>query len=246
MIAAALAAVVVLGGGGTAPPGVALTVAPAHLALDAGAKATVRVGPTAGARLVLRASVTGLRLDARGRPKIGGTRDAANWLKVIPPILVVGPHGASFVVSSRRPAHARPGDHTAIVLLTGTAPGSKAVTVAMRIGLVVTVSVQGPLIRHLAVVSARASHEPGGRSLVIVTVANRGDVIESIGGPSFQLTLFRHGHVLARPPAARRKLLPRSSAVLRFRCRVHGAVVARIVAGGAGRRASARSFRLRM
>ena len=245
MIAAVLGAAVALGAS-TSPPSLALTVAPSHLALEAGAKATVRVGPTAGARLLLRASVTGLRLDARGQPQIGGKPDAAAWLKVTPQVVTVGPHGASFVVRSRRPAHARPGDHTAIVLLTGIAPGHRALVVGMRVGLVVTVAVRGRLTRRVAIVALGAQRKPGGRSLVVVTVANRGDVIESIGGPSFQLTLRRHGHVLARPRLARRKLLPRSRVILRFSCRVRGDVVARVVPGGPGRWAPARSFRLQM
>jgi hypothetical protein len=116
----------------------------------------------------------------------------------------------------------------------------------MRVGLVVTVSVRGRLTRRVGIVALGAQRTSGGRSVIVVTVANRGDVIESIGGPSFQLTLSRHGHVLARPRLARRKLLPRLQVVLRFRCRVHGAVVARIVPGGPGRRASARSFRLQL
>ena len=245
MIAAALAAAIVLGGG-VAPPRIALTVYPSHVTLEAGAKATVAVTPAPGTRLVLRASVTGLRLDAHGRPAIGAATDAARWLEVRPATLAVGPGGASFVVRSRKPAHARPGDHVAIVLLTATGPRRKGVAVGMRFGLVVTVGVKGRRIRHLVVVAARARHEPDGVSRISVTLANRGDVIESIGGPHFQVSLTRHGHVLARPVVARRKLLPRSRAVLTFRCRVHGEVVARIVPGGAGRRAPARSFRLRL
>jgi hypothetical protein len=244
MIAAALAAGVILGG--VAPPRVALTVSPAHLTLAAGAKATVRVAPAAGARLVLRCSVTGLRLDARGHPAIGGAPDAAAWLKVTPATVSVGSSGASFVVSSRRAAHARPGDHVAILLLTATVPGSKGVAVGMRVGLVVTVAVKGRLTRHVAVVAVHGRREPGGRSLVSVTLVNRGDVIESVGGPLFQVRLSRHGRVLARPRVARRKILPRSTAVLTFRCRARGVVVVRIVPGSTGRHAPARSFRLRM
>jgi hypothetical protein len=250
MIAAVtLAAAALSAGSGTAPARLALTVSPAHVALDAGGKATVHVGATRGARLLLRASVAGLALDARGRPQIIRRRDAGRWLKLSRRTISVGRAGATFVVASRRPLGARPGDHCAIVLLTATAPAKKGVVVQMRVGLVVTVRVAGRRVRRLEVVAARARRLPGGRArLISVTVVNRGDAIESLGGPQLEVTLLRRGRAIARLRGLRRKVLPHSRAVVTFRCRaaVPGDVVARIAVATPDGGSATRRFRLRL
>jgi hypothetical protein len=250
MIAAVtLAAAALSAGSVTGPARVALSVSPAHISLDAGGEATVRVGAIAGGRLRLRATVMGLALDMRGRPRIVGPRDAGTWLTVGPRTIFAGRDGATFIVSSRRPPRARPGDHSAIVVLTATAPARKGVAVEMRVGLVVTVRVGGHLVRRLQVVAARAKRLPGGRGrLILVTVANRGDVIESIGGAHLEVTLLRRGRTIARFRGVRRKVLPRTRAVVSFRCRAptHGEVRARIAVARPGGGTAARAFRLRL
>jgi hypothetical protein len=121
---------------------------------------------------------------------------------------------ATLVVAARRPAGARPGDHSAIVLLTAFAPGTRAIAVAVRLGVVVTVRVPGHKLRRLAIVAVRSRV---GR--ISLTIANRGDVIESIGGGSLQIAVARRGRTLARFRAPRRALLPHTRALLRFRPR---------------------------
>jgi hypothetical protein len=250
MIAAVMLAAAALAAGNVAAPArVALAVSPAHVSIDAGGKATVHVGATTGARLLLRASVAGLALDVRGRPRIVGRRDAGTWLVVRPRAISVGRDGASFIVTSRRPLGARPGDHSAIVLLTAMAPARKGVAVELRVGLVVTVRVAGRRVRRLEVVAARAKRLPGGRGrLISVTVANRGDVIESLGGARLEVTLLRRGRAIAHFRGVRRKVLPRSRAVVSFRCRAPsgGDVVARIAVARPGGGVAARTFRLRL
>ena len=127
IVAATLAAAALTVSGASAPAPFALSVSPAHLALTPGGRATIHVRPVSGGRLLLRTSIAGLTLDGRGRPQIAGRRDAAAWLTLQPRSILAGREGASFVVTSRRPPGARPGDHTAIVLLTATAPGGKGI-----------------------------------------------------------------------------------------------------------------------
>jgi hypothetical protein len=234
--------------GAPAPP--ALSVTPTHVALAAGSSATIHVRSGARRVLALRASVAGLALDRRGRPAITAGRDARAWLAVRPRTISVGPKGAAFVIASRPPAHARPGDHSAVVLLTASAPGGKGIPVEMRVGLVVTVRVAGHTARRLALVALRSrAFGPGRRGRIVsVTVANRGDVIESIGGAALELALVQHGRVLARLHNARRKLLPRTNAVVTFRvpARIRGDVVARVSVMRAGAQAAARRFPLRL
>lgn len=223
------------------PPRVGLSVAPSHLALQAGEGAMVHV--SAPARLVLHAAVAGLTLDARGRPQIIGKRDAANWLVLSPRTLLVGPGGATLRVRSRRADGARAGDHSALVLLSAATPTGKGVVVAMRVGLVVTVRVGGRSVRRLEVADVRARR--AGRAAVIeVTLSNRGDVIERLDAGRLEVTLRRGARIVARLHYLRRWLLPRTSTVIRLRCRgaLHRTVVARVALAGTG----ARTYRLRL
>jgi hypothetical protein len=203
----------------------------------------VRVRAPGRAGLLLRASVAGLALDARGRPVVATRRGAGSWLTVRPRAVTTVRSGATFVLVARRPAHARPGDHTAIVLLTAVAPGSKAIAVGIRLGVVVTVRVPGHTLRRLAMVAARSR----GRVLS-VTIANRGDVIESIGAGSLRVALLRRGRAVAVFRSPRRQLLPHTRAVLRFRLgrSVHGAVTVRITVAQASGARRAWRFPLRL
>ena len=195
----------------------------------------------------MRTSIAGLRLDSRGRPQIARRRDAAAWLTLQPRSTFAGRDGASFIVTSRRPPGARPGDHTAIVLVTATAPAGRGIAVAMRVGLVVTVRVGGRSIRRVEIVAARARGVPGGGRLVAVTVANRGERIESIGGARLAVTLERRGRIIGRFRVPRRQLLPHTRAVVAFRVRssARGPVVARVAIVRPDGRTAARAFRLR-
>ncbi len=248
IVAITLAAAALSAGSGSATTPLALSVSPAHLALRAGGRATIHVRAVSGGRLLLRTSIAGLTLDGRGRPQIAARRDAAAWLTLHPQTILAGRDGASFVVTSRRPSGARPGDHTAIVLLTATASGGKGIAVAMRVGLVVTVRIGGRSIRRVEVVAVRSRAAPGGRRVIAVTVANRGERIESIGGAPLAVTLVRRGHIIGRFRVARRQLLPHSRAVVTSRTRstVHGPVVARVSLVRPDGRTTTHTFRLRL
>jgi hypothetical protein len=232
------------------PARVSLSASPTHISLDAGSRKTIRVEAVSGRRIVLHASVGGFALDLRGRPRIVRATDAAPWLTLRPRTIVVGRSGAALVVSSRLPRWARAGDHSAIVLLTATAPAAGRMAVQMRIGLVVTVRVKGRRISRMTVVSARSRRPPGrGRgSLIDVTLANRGNVIEALAGTRLRVILIRRGRVVARLRPGRRKVLPRTSALVavRYRGRLRGPVTARVELAQPGGRTAQRSFHLRL
>jgi hypothetical protein len=241
--AAALAGPVAVG------PRTALTVSPAHVAFDAGGRATLKVETGAARRLRLRASVAGLALDRRGKPRVAARRDAASWLSVSPATVDVGPAGATLVIASRPQPSARAGEHSAVVLLTATAPSAKGVAIELRVGVVVTVRVKGRLVHRVEVTAARLKRRPLGRyRLIELTFANRGNVIESIGGPRLRITLLRRGRVIARLPTARRKVLPHTAAVVvvAYRGRRHGPTTVRVELPRPGGRTAVRSFPLRL
>jgi hypothetical protein len=229
------------------PARVSLSVSPAHVTLAAGTRTAVHVEAGARAGMILRTSVAGFTLDLRGRPRIVPSTDAASWLTLTPRRVRVGAIGATVIISSRRPSAARPGDHSAIVLLTTTAPSAKGMVLRMRIGLVVTVRVKGRLVRNLVVASARSRHAVRGAS-IDVALANRGNVIESIDGNRLRVVLLRRGRVVARLRPGRRKVLPRTSALvaMRYRGKLRGAVTARVELARADGAVARRSFRLRL
>jgi hypothetical protein len=232
------------------PARVSLSVSPAHVTLAAGTRTAVHVEAGARAGMILRTSVAGFTLDLRGRPRIVPSTDAASWLTLTPRRVRVGAIGATVIISSRRPSAARPGDHSAIVLLTTTAPSAKGMVLRMRIGLVVTVRVKGRLVRNLVVASARSRHAVRGvrGASIDVALANRGNVIESIDGNRLRVVLLRRGRVVARLRPGRRKVLPRTSALvaMRYRGKLRGAVTARVELTRADGAVARRSFRLRL
>ena len=148
----------------------------------------------------------GFRLDARGRPAIGGKpgrgRVAEGRTGELHRRPARQPRSSSARVGPRTRA---PGDHTAIVLLTARAyRPRRGVTVAMRIGLVVTVGVRG----HRRPAGRRSSpracdaRTADARSIA-VTVANRGNVIESSAGHALPVDAQRGAASGARAPAHR-------------------------------------------
>ena len=232
-----------------AAPRTALSVSPAHVAFDAGGRAALHVETGAGRRLRLRASVAGLALDRRGKPRVAARRDAAPWLSVSPETVDVGPAGATLVIGSRRQPSSQAGEHSAVVLLTATAPSATGVAIELRVGVVVTVRVKGRLVHRVEVTAARLRRQPLRRyRLIELTFANRGNVIESIGGPRLRIVLLRRGRVIARFQAVRRKVLPHTAAVVvvAYRGHRHGPARIQVVLPGPGGRIAVRSFPLRL
>jgi hypothetical protein len=245
--AAALVASLAASSALTAPAPVTLSASPTHIALAAGARQAVRVAATGGGSLTVKASVVGFGLDARGRPGIVPAGDAASWVTVAPRTITIGRGGGVIVVSTRRPRIARPGDHTALVLLSAVAPPARGVVVHMRIGLVISVRVAGPVVHRLVVLGARVQRS-GSTRLLELRLANRGNVIETIAAGRLRVTLLRHGRVIAQYVAGRRELLPGTNGIVRVRYRGHirGLVIARIELWRTAHLWAVRRFRLRL
>lgn len=243
----ALAASLALASHVSAPARLTLSASPTHVALVAGARRAVRVTERGARPLVVEASVAGLGLDRGGRPRIIRPGDAAPWISVSPRRVTVGRGGATLVVSSRRAAGARPGDHSAVVLLTAIAPSASGVVVRMRIGLVVSVRVAGALVHRLEVRAARVRRS-GRARLIELLLANRGNVIESIGPRRLWVALVRRGRVVARLRPGRREVLPRTNATveLRYGGSARGVVTARVELTRPVGRRRVRSFPLRL
>jgi hypothetical protein len=245
--AAALHATLAAASVAAAPAQASLTASPTHVALSAGGRQVVRVGTIGRGSLSVDARVAGFALDLGGRPRIVSASDAAPWLSVRPRRLTIGHNGGLLTVSSRRPLHARPGDHSAVVLLSAVAPSARGVVVRMRIGLAVSVRIAGRVVHRVSVVAARIRRTGRARQLELV-LANRGNVIETVGAGGLSVSLLRRGRVVAHYLVARRELLPGTRGLVRLRYDGHarGMTVVRTELRRAGARAVERRFRLRL
>ena len=248
---AALALASASAGASASRPVLALTAAPARVALAGSGIETVRVMNPGLAPVSVDVARAGFSLDRRGRPKIarrGGLRAATGWLAVRPRRFVLRPGATRLLtVRSRVPRRAEPGDHDALVLLTTRRRRSAAVTVRMRIGVVVVVRAPGRVIRRLAL---RRMHVRRGRRVRVVelVVANRGNVTETLERGRIRVEL-RHGRFRARLRSEPRELRPRTSGVvqLRYGGRLRGRVTARVwIVGPTGTSQVARTFRIRL
>jgi hypothetical protein len=244
--AAAIAAVALVSSaaaGGV--PAAALGVSPLRLELTEGSTAAITVRNSGALPLVVTATRAGFARTLHGKPRIKAARGAAGWLRMRPHRLRLAPHAtASFRLTAKPPAQARPGDHPALLLLATRPPADKKVHVLLRVGVVVLVRVAGTIVHHLEP-EALSVHPKGKTQVFALRLANRGNVAERIGGARLELVVRQHGKRLATLRAGRLDLLPHSAGIADFTYRgaVRGRVTATIVLQPAtiGR---ARSFRV--
>ena len=196
------------------PPPVALAAAPARLVLPASSRAVIRVANTGSAPLDVRVSRAGLSLGNEGRPAVGPRAAPPGWLFVSRTRFRIRGHTA-VAVALRAGAlrGVRPGDHATLLLLSAVRPGRHAITVALRVGVVVVVRARGRVARRLALGSAHVARQ-GRRRTLRIGVVNRGDLDEWIGRDRVRLSLWRAGRVVARPAPLARRLLARSRGVV--------------------------------
>jgi hypothetical protein len=175
-----------------------------RIAVSANASRELRVTNAGRAAAAVEVERAGFALDLRGRPKIVSRREAA-MLRVSPRRLVLRPGETALVtVSSIRAPNAAPGDHPALVLLTTRPTRGPAVSVSLRLGVLVVVRIPGVIIHRLTLIGVRTL-----RGHIEVRLANRGNVVESVW------VIVRAG---GRPVArVRRDLLPRSKALFALR-----------------------------
>jgi hypothetical protein len=207
----------------TARPQLSLVAEPARVLLDGAGSQTVQVTNRGRTAVVLDVQRAGFALDLRGQPRIVPAARAA-WLSVRPKrIAIAAGDGGTVTIRAIVPRAARPGDHASLLLLASRPLVHGAVSVRLRLGLIVVLRVPGPIIRRLRVLSMRAHARK-----VSVRLANRGNVAEVLTGGRVVLTLWRRGRLVARLAAPPRELLPGAAGVLEFRYR--GAVRGRLVA----------------
>lgn len=208
------------GAAGAARPRVALAVSPARLALTVPGSRRIRVRNEGAERVVV---------DVTQR----------TWLRIVPARLSLR-SGESAILTLRltRPAHAEPGDHRALVLLTTRPLHAGRVNVQVRLGVRIKMRVPGRIVRQLTLGGLRVERARGAR-LMFISVANRGNVTIPVRG-QVTASLLRRGRQPARlRPRTPRALLPGTRAVLRLhysgRTRGPVTVVVRVRLGFGGR-----------
>ena len=236
---------------GTAgPPSAALSASPSRVRVAAGGQSPLLV-TNAGARaVVVTAGPAGYALDLRGRPRIaqsGVAGGSASWLVVRPQQFRLAA-GATIplTVSTSLPRHAAPGDHAALIVLATRPADVGHVAVALRLGVVVDVRVPGVVVRRLSLGRARVRRLASGPTLEVV-VANEGNVSELLGPGRLEVTLRRHGRLLAILRSQGQELLPHTTGIVDFhyRGKVRGRVTAVVeLARAAGARPVQRRFEL--
>ncbi len=212
-------------------PAAALGVSPLRLELKGASTASITVRNPGARPLVVTVTRAGFARTLHGKPRIEAARGAAGWLRARPHRLRLAPHAtASFRVTAKPPARARPGDHPALVLLATRPPADKKVHVLLRVGVVVLVRIAGAIVHHL-VPQALFVRRHGAVRLFSLRLANRGNVAERIGGAGLELALSRHGKPLATLRTRRLDLLPHSAGIALFAYRgaARGRVLARVV-----------------
>jgi hypothetical protein len=150
-------------GEGGARPRIALSVSPAQVALTVPGSRTIRVRNEGAERVVV---------DVTRR----------TWLRSVPARLSLrSGESAILTLGLRRPPHAEPGDHRALVLLTTRPLRAARVNVQVRLGVRVRLRVPGRILWQLTLGRLRVERERGAR-LMFISVANHGNVTVPLRG----------------------------------------------------------------
>ena len=217
-----------------AAPPVAIAVSPPRIVVAAGAARQVFVTNTGATPVTVAGAAYGFGVGLRGRPRI---LLRSRRVVLAPRRLTVTPGETRAVRVTARALPSEPGDHPALVLLTGHG-ARRGVGVDLRVGVVVLLRTPGRVVHRLVAGTLRPVR--GGLEL---TLRNAGNVSEQLSGELVHVRLLQRGRVVARPQPVGRELLPhtRGICVLRYRAHVRGAVTAVVAIGTATWR-----FRLRL
>jgi hypothetical protein len=112
----------------------------------------------------------------------------------------------------------------------------------------VVVRAPGRIVRRLELHALQVTRR-GHATLLEVTVANLGNVTESLRSVRAVLSKAKNGRVIAGASAANRDLRPRTRGIVAFRYRrtLHGWMTARVVIpADGGRRRLQRTYRIRL
>jgi hypothetical protein len=176
-------------------------------------------------------------------------RTAKHWLSIRPTRLTLRSGSRALItlrVKAQRPA--RPGDHRLLMLAIARPIDRRRVAVRIRLGVRVRFRVPGRIVRRPVLAGLQVRRHGSGRMLV-VSVANRGNVTEEVRGPLI-VTLFRGGRIVSHLRAqVPRELYPgaRTDVRLPYAGRVRGVVTAVVkVRFEGGKRPMLRRYRLRL
>ena len=230
-----------------APPPVALTATPAHVALAGAAVQAITVANPGRTVAIVEVRLAGFALDVRGRPRVVAQRDRSVVLSIAPTRFALAPGASGTVLVASTVLHAAGvGDHVGLVLFTTEPRGSAGVGVRMQVGVPVTIRVPGVIRRRVVLEGTQAV-----RHVLELRFRNTGNVTTTIGARRFRIELRRGGRTLAVLRARKRELLPGARSIVDVRLprgirgRVRATVEADDGAGGMLRRAFAFSRRPR-
>jgi len=208
-----------------APPPVALTATPAHIALAGVAVQAISVANPGKTVAVVEARLAGYALDLRGRPRVAAHRDRSVLLSISPHRLALPPGtSATVTIASTIRRGASVGDHVGLVLLTTRPQGRSGVGVRMQIGVPVTVRVPGVVRRHIVIAGVQLM-----KHVLELRFRNSGNVTTTVGARRFRVELRRNGRVLVTLHARRRELLPGAQGVVDVRLPARARSAARVV-----------------
>ena len=149
-------------------------------------------------------------------PAVAPERSARDWLSARPDRLTLGPGETGGVeIEARAAPIAAPGDHHAVVLISGDADEKPHRGIAFRtqVGVSILVRVPGVVVRQVRLGSPRLTRHNGRRG-ISVAVENRGNLTERFPRGRIRISLRRHGKVVTRYLAPKRTILPGTSAVV--------------------------------
>jgi len=197
---------------------VSLSVTPARITLTGRGQQSIVLHNDGTTRLRVLARATSFTLDLYGNAAISPRRDPARsartWLNVRPRRLVLGPGRKGVLRIDARPVHnARPGDHHALILLSALPPRQVRTAVRTRVGVLVFVRIRGQVRRRI-VVGRIWLRQRARRRILLVSVANRGNVTERLERGQMTIAFFRGEHLVARARAQSRDLLVGARALL--------------------------------
>ena len=217
---------------------VALSVSPARVVLVAPASRTIALRNVGAERVVVDVA----------RKSVHVRRAANEWLSIRPAHLVLRA-GSRALLTLRATAGpgSGPGDHQLRLLLIARPRDRSRVAVRLRLGIGVRVRVPGRIVRRLEVRGLRVRRH-GNARLLLVSVANRGNVTEHLGG-HLTVTLVRSGQFVSRLRLrSRRELFPGAGAVLmlQYAGHVRGPVTAVVKVHLGVNRTLERRYRIRL
>jgi len=209
-----------------APPA-HLAVSPPRLVVAAGETRAIRVTNEGSGVPAVVVTTAGYAVGLRGRPRIVVRRPAE--ISVRPRRLEI-PAGRTETIAVTAVPGASPGDHAALVLVSGAVAG-RGVGVRLRIGVVVLVRGRGTVAHRLRLGSLR----PHKRTLELL-LENRGNVTEHVDASRVHVVLRAGRRTIRLRPVAR-ELLPQSRGicVLRYGAHVRGRVRAQVTVDVGGR-----------